>query len=157
MESDFLKSDMGRALLPILSDAGFEQGDFLPLYSWNALSAKVKSITSTTYTILGALFETRCRWDQLLPSAVQEQVLTQVQIKPGTDETADVRLYNETDGETIHEKTGITSNQVVTLGPTSYTPPTANDTLWIALEGRTNPGANSTDFWESSVTLGVKL
>jgi len=91
-----------------------------------------------------------------LPRVV-EQVMGTCLIVPGADETVDVRIRNPDDGETVAEETGITSRQVVQLGPAEYTPTTTDAEIRLRHEIRTDPGANSSDIWTPLIVLGVKV
>lgn len=157
--SDFLDSDIGRSLLPILSDAGFEQGDFLPLYNFNPNAARGATFTSTTYTYNDDVSIAKVRWDKLFPSGPTPQIFGQIGwVLPGTDESVSVRIQNITDGETVGEVTGITgSNQIVVIEPVTYTPPTTSAKCMFRWEWKTDPGANSSEVRCPFITFGVKL
>jgi len=156
--SDFLKSDIGRSLLPILSDAGFDQGDFLPIYTMGPPEVRSQSTTSTTYDNFYNHTIFWLQWSMMPLPEDNRRLYSMVRVMPGTDETVDVRWRNRTDGETIgSEITGITSTKYVDIGPIDYTPPTTDAPVYITWQVRTDPGANSSNlqgFWGA---LGVEL
>jgi len=155
--SDFLKSEIGRSLLPILSDAGFEEGGFLPLYTFNPNATTYISTTSTTWDGDADLSEFRVLWNDLFPADAEAQVFGQARVNPGAGETVDVRIQNYTDAEVIASETGITSDRMVTLGPLSYTPTTVSDILRVWWQWKVSPGTNSSNVMNAYVALGVKL
>jgi len=157
METDFLKTAKGQSILPILSDAGFEEGDFLPLYTFNANGDWEVTSTSTTYDAANTISCCWIIWDEMFPEGADVQVFGQGYIQPGADETVDLRIYNGQDGETVDEITGITSTQVVTMGPVSYTPTTTDSGIYIRWNWRTSPGTNALALDVPYTVFGVKL
>jgi len=157
MESDFLKTDIGRSLLPILSDAGFEKGDFLPLVSLTPLSDRYVGTTSTTWDGQSTFFyQNGMIWDEYFPPGSTTIVKFSLIASPGTDETLDFRMRNRTDGENLIEVTGITSETMDTWVNT-YTPSTTASPLDIISEIRTDPGANSSYIKRALLVIGVKV
>jgi len=143
--------------LETLKDAGFEQGDYLPLYSYNQVAARSVSTTSTTYTYSADFFITAPVWVDFFPSGLTTQVKCSVRAVPGADETVDLRVRNTIDGETVAEKTGLTADNVYTFGPTTYTPTTTGSRVEIFIQWRTSPGTNSLIVEEPMMTFGVEI
>jgi len=140
-----------------LKGAGFEQGDFLPLYTWNPNSLSSVSFTATTWTYDRDLMQLEIRWDKLFPAGANSYVFGQMTISPGTDESVSVRIQNRSDGETVGEVTGITSYGSVTIGPVAYTPTSTGSHIIISLEWMESPGVNSTNLILPIITLGVEV
>lgn len=157
MKTDFLKTAKGQSILPILSDAGFEEGDFLPLYSFGPPADWEITSTSTTYDAANTISLCWVIWDDMFPADVDVQIFGQARIDPGADETVDLRIRNGQDGETVAEITGITSTQVVTMGPVSYTPTTTDSRIYFRWNYRTSPGSNALALDVPYTVFGVKL
>jgi len=141
--------------LGLLAQAGFEQGDFLPLYTFNPNNAVYASFTSTTYTYDNNLSFLRCRWDKFFPPGSTSAVFGQIQQEPGADESVSVRIYNSTDGEVIGEVTGLTTEKVVTIEATEYTPTTTDSEIFIRWNFKTDPGVNTSYVRLPCITFGV--
>jgi len=156
VESDFLNSDLGKSLLPILSDAGFEEGGFLPLLTLNAHSVRYFDTTSTTWDYdFGFIHHKGIVWNEFMP--VDEAVVKfAVGLDPGADETQDMRVYNVTDGETILEELGVTAGVNDTYVST-YAPTTKDSSIYIRAETRTDPGANASSILYPTLVFGVRL
>lgn len=157
MESDFLNSDQGRSLLPILSEAGYEEGDFLPLLSMGSPDVRISSTTSTTYVRADELTFYWLKWDNIPVPSESMRIYSTARVYPGTDETVDVRWYNLHASETLAEKTGITGDQMVEFGPLSYTPPRTDLTYGYTWEIRTSPGTNASELQGFYMAFGVVL
>jgi len=140
----------------LLARAGFEKGDFLPLYTWNPNATRSTGFTSTTYTTDFDLWNAFVQWNKILPAGVKSHILIQMRVAPGTDESVDVRLYNENDGETVGEVTGITSDRTATISE-DYTPTTKDAWIEFRLLFRTNPGTNSSTIYVPFGSIGVKI
>lgn len=145
--------------LSLLEEAGFEQGDFLPLYSFNPPNNFSTSFTSTTYTGLASLFHVKVIWDDILPPGVTSQVLGEIYVSGiGAGETVDLRIQNTVDGETVGEITGITSSYTVfTIGPVDYTPSTTASKIPLVWQWRESPGTNSTEIQIPFISIGVRI
>jgi len=141
----------------LLARAGFEKGDFLPLYNFNPNGLKSISFTDTTYAFDNGLSNCRLIWDDAFPAGVTVQIFGQAEITVGAGETVSVRIYNYTDSETIVEKTGIGSSQFVSLGPTTYTPPTTGSGIMILWEWKEDVGTNASDIKVPHTCFGVKV
>jgi len=141
----------------LLAEAGFVEGDFLPLYTFSPNANASVGTTSTTYNSDPTISRADVIWGDLFPSGVESQVLGIATLVPGAGETVDVRIQNHADGETIAEETGFTGTTGVTLGPVSYTPTTTASRIDIYTEWRTSPGTNSSDLWTPQIVLGVKV
>jgi len=143
-------------LKPYLKDAGWEEGDFLPVMTFS--EPTTGSTTSTTYDYLTGVIDVRAiAWDTYLPSGGTTQVALSCRVAPGAGETLDIAVENYTDDENALEETGITSEDVNHLvGPVDYTPPTKTGVRLIT-KARTDPGSNSSEISEVSFIIGVKL
>jgi len=83
--------------------------------------------------------------------------MVDIRITPGAGETCDFRLWNDTDGETILEITGVTTDSALSSGWVDYDPSDFTGNKLIVAQGRTNPGANSSSFKAITVYFGVKI
>lgn len=153
MASDLSKWDVLRACL---QGAGFDEGDFLPLYTFHSFD-RDHDFTNTTYTGSSIFQVVNLRWDDLFPADAVTQVYGHLYMNPGAGESVSVRYYNGEDGETMLEETGITSARQVLLGPVDYTPPTTDARIWTRYEWKTSPGSNTCTIDTPVLVLGVKL
>jgi len=154
--SDLLKSDIGKALV-ILENAGFDKGDFFPLYTFNPLNSQSVSFTNTAYDFDHNLSLARVVWNHLFPGDVTDtQVMGAAYLNPGTGETLSVRIRNG-GVETVVEKTGITSAGQVQLGPVDYTPGDLTSYRNFRWEWKTDTGTNSSFISAPYIVFGVML
>jgi len=141
----------------LLARAGFEKGDFLPLYSFNPDNNLLVSFTSTTWAASHALSHYAVVWNRLLPEKATTHVYASMPLMSiGAGETVDFRLRNTTDGETIGEITGITSTGIYTVDA-DYEPTTTGSMIRLRWEWKETPGTNSSDIYTPFVGLGVVL
>jgi len=156
-----MSSRIGDHVPPIslLKDAGFEHGDFLPLYTINPNAAWRVTSTSTTYTQTTDLGWLQCAWNDLIPwPDVNPLIYGLGRVMPGSGETVDVRIRNTTDGETVGSAvTGITADTMVKVGPVDYEPTTKDARIDIYWQYRTDPGTNALDLREPFIIVGVEL
>jgi len=141
----------------LLAQAGFEQGDFLPLYTFNPNDNRSVAFTSTTWASDTLLSQCYVQWNELFPPDVTAQVMGQAYISVGAGETCDFRIRNIIDDETMAELTGVTSSKEIILGPTSYTPTTTDGMLDIRWQWKESPGANSTTIFIPIMVFGVEV
>jgi len=142
---------------PTLEDAGFEGGDFLPLYNFNPGSDRENSFTSTTYAGLFAFSMVQCIWNELFPAGATTHVYGSIMLSTvGADETVSLRIYNGTDDEVVGELTGITATGIKTIDA-DYEPTTLDSRIWMRWEWKESPGANSSTVQDAFICLGVKL
>jgi len=141
----------------LLARAGFKQGDYVPLVCLTPTQSRDLSTTSTTWdtsaifvSVLGFV------WNSFIQGE-QGAVAFSCRAIPGTDETMGVQLRNFTDGESMAEKTGITSDNRFTTGPVEYEPTTKESSIVIRMSVRTDPGANSSAIYDPVATIGVIL
>jgi len=137
-----------------LRDAGLKEGDFLPLYTFNPNYAQSVSFTSTSWDTDPNLSNIYVDYPKLFPSEAQPQVYGQVFLVVGTDETVDLRIHEYVAGETLASVTGLTSNQMVALGPVDYFNTGRRRLAWSWKE---SPGANSSKLYTPFICLGVKI
>jgi len=156
MESDFLKTDIGRSLLPILSEAGFEEGDFLPLYNFNPSGDRSVSFTVTTYSASASFSYLRAIWNELFPAGATTHVYGSVYLAVGAGETVSLRIQNTVDNETVGELTGITTGGIKTID-VDYEPTTLDSQIKLLWQWKESPGTNSSRVDDAFISLGVKV
>jgi len=141
-----------------LKEAGWEKGDFLPLYSFNPPAAWSDGFTSTTWTSYYKLTSWQFVWNDLnFPTDYTPKVMGQIHLATvGADETVDIRLQNIVDGETIFSETGLTSGQMVT-GYVTYEPTTKAARTEFKFEYKESPGVNSSTVNGPILALGVEV
>lgn len=130
-------------------------GQFDPRFSLSPHSTRSLSDGSGSYNADPGWIYHRVTWDIELPQANSAVYVTWDAANAGSGETLDVRLYNDTDGETIVEKTGADGS--TSMGPVTYTPPTTASPIRIQLEVRSSPGTNSSTVFNPNVVFGVQL
>lgn len=115
------------------------------------------STTSTTYENTPTEhFRGFTQWDLEIPANADGYAVFYCNVNPGTDETVDVQLFNETDDEVMLEQTGISSFANLSLsGP--YTPTTTSGRIEIRTRIRTSNGANSSEILNEQASLGIQL
>jgi hypothetical protein len=148
---------MGFDRTDLLQQAGYSEGDVVPVVSLGAEQADGQDTTSTTFTVLGNLTDTHITWDAVIPPDAQGVVRHIGLGNPGTDETLDTRVSNVTDSEGTATVTGITSTETFDSGWTEYTPTTTSAPIRVMTGARTNPGANSSSILRQTVLVGVQL
>ncbi len=131
------------------------KGDVLPIATWGTRNNKSLSTTSTTFTAAGDLMRFVGNWDDLTPDNSDIVVAMSCQVFAGSGETADFRLYNQTDGESVTEATGVDGD--TWLPWSTYSPTTTSSETVYVFEARTNPGSTSSSFYKPNVHLGVQL
>jgi len=141
--------------LDIASADFIASGDFVPLAGYQPYEA-LKSFTNTSYQTDTSYWNWRVSWDMFPPDA-QIAIRTEIYVLLGTDESVSVRLRNANAGQTIHEQTGITSSQKITLGATNYTPPTTSQSRDLRLSWKTDTGANSSELQQPISYIGIQL
>jgi len=138
-----------------LRDAGFERGDFLPLYNFTPNADFSVSFTTTSYDGNWGLSYFSAVWDQLFPPSAKTHVYASIRLNSlGAGETVSLRLRNMTDAENLGEITGITSEGMYSID-TDYEPPTTGSVTRYRWEWKEDPGANSSTVEVPIVCLGV--
>jgi len=145
-------------VLRALKELGFEHGDILPLYSFGPNARASLSFTDTSYAADDALSRYDIVWNLLFPSGdYTPLVFSTINVSSiGSGETVSVRLRNTTDGETIFEKTGITSPQMVHCTE-EYTPATTDETIVLKWQWKEDVGSNSSYVAVPYLVIGLKI
>lgn len=139
----------------LLASAGYESGDFLPLHTVRG-TGQSASTASSTYEAEAGMVEVRIRPDIIAPADTQVQVAAGGQFDPSTDQL-DYRIRNATDGETMVERTGITSVSNDSVGPTDYTFTTRTSTVIIRFQHRNSDNATSVTSRDVSLLIGISV
>lgn len=141
----------------LLRQAGVTEGDFIGQMTSGTQETRVFGFTDTSYTAAFNFHLHIIRWDDYIPEDVQGHINGSIRINQvGTDESIDVRLRNRTDGEVIHETTGITSQQTVRVD-TDYTPTTTTGILNLTWEWRESNGVNTSQVANPNSVVGFIL
>jgi len=147
-------SDDGQAW-ETLREMGYESGDIVWGPSYGPTASRDISTSSTDYVSSTDTHRHQAQWDLLFPSAATTVVTMSAVVFPGS-ESLSLRVRNDTDGETMVEETGITSQKNLQMTPAKYTPTTTADGIQFNAEIKSDTG-NSVLASDFNVVFGVEL
>lgn len=116
--------------------------------------------TKTSYDSAGVpnTFQVSLDWDETFGDNVTPMVKYTCFVNPGTDETVDTRLQNDTDDETVAEITGLTGGASPrSSGWVEYTPTTTSSPIDIKGDHKTSPGSDTSFVDAKTLHLGLKV
>jgi len=146
---------MGFDTKELLRDAGYTDGDFVPVRSHQrSVSESTSTDTFTLYQpgVITPMF----KWADEFSTDANTQALLHVTVIPSTDQI-DVKLTNATDGEDVFLETGLSSVGDKTLGPVDYQPTTKTATTRFNVRFRNNDNSTTVSIKRVNIVFGVKL
>jgi len=136
-----------------IAGSGFaSQGDFLAVGPSYSATGENLTDTSGGYTGDASFWRHLTRWDRWLPDGAQGAVVIHTRVE---GDNGDVRLYNQSFNEVIAERTGISTNAAITIGPVNYTPGSTTATFAHQIQVRTGGSSTSVDF--PTAHFGIQL
>jgi hypothetical protein len=139
-----------------LRKAGYESGDILPVLTLGVQQNRSASTTSTSYTDIGALGEAAVQFDQVIDTENTYAALG-ARLVPGSGEEVYYRWVNNDDGEQVGPEVSTDTPEQVWSFWSSYSPTTASSPVLLQLQGKTEPGTNSSTIRSPLLYMGVKL
>lgn len=147
---------MGFDTKDILREAGYSEGDFLPIYT--AANGGFTRITtsSSSYVSSGNNLRQETDYDNLFPSGAQPAVLLTATINPGSGEEAFIQVTQDDGSDPIPgSELSTTTLESISTGWVEFSP--ISGVGAVLCEVKTEPGSNSSTFDNFAVTYGVKL
>lgn len=141
---------------PTIRSAGYQDGDFYPIYAYSTRSVGVNSTTQSAWTGGHETNEFQIT-DDLIPK--QTYLFANYRGHAHGDELT-VRLWNDTDAEAIpNSVASVTGFQWknASVGPLPYDPPTTSAPIAIQPEFHNSDGATEVDLSIAQVEVGVRL
>lgn len=148
---------MGFDQADLLRQSAYSPGDVVPLVTLNDHSGGGTDTTNTSFTGANIRGAHILRLDRIAPSGAQLVASMAADLRPGTDETYDVRYRDLTNNDTIAEITDVTTNQFVQSDWTAYTPSDPDNAGFITVQHRTDPGTNPSNISDNALLIGVQL
>jgi len=148
---------MGFDTTELLRDAGYSEGDLVPTHMIGEGSATNFSTTSTSFASSANFYRLQLVYDDQYPTEVTTKYLGVVTVVPGSGESVDFRITNNTDSETVVEINNITSTAIKRIEPTEFEPTTTSSPVRYKAELRTNPGTNSSSMGAINAGIAIQL
>ena len=140
-----------------LKDAGYNDGDILPVTGISTQSRRSSSTTSTTFVTETTLHDSLSHWGRLVP-VTNAFVALSVRFNSDTGETPTGRIYNSTDDEEVLSVTGNAGAITDIFTPwQGYQPPTTGDPIQLIYQHKTDTGTNSIASVIPTLWFGVEL
>jgi len=141
----------------LLTQAGYDSLDVIPLYVVNQTQFRSRGTTSTTFANQPAFLSTTLQPDQLTPDG-QLQASLAVSAAPGNGEALSVRMINNTDSDPLTTTEITTSSSgLVSSNFGRYEPPTTDTPIRLFIQLKTQPGNNSSKVFDPTLVIGSNL
>jgi len=140
-----------------LNDAGFSEGDILPVSTIATVDNRQKTVSSASFQRDPSLFSVFTLLKRFGPiDNLYFSIF--LRLEPGSGETVTGRIQNVTDGETVVTVSGDQGSITNEHTPwKKYRPTTVNDSILIRYEHKTEPATNSSNSQDVAVSIGVEL
>jgi hypothetical protein len=140
-----------------LRQAGYEEGDIIPLIATTPPQDRQASTTSTSFVVVANTGQSIIPWDSLSPNTNLKAGIA-VRLLPGAGETITAGFQNETDGEEVVTVTGEAGAVSLEFsGFQAYTPSTTSTPVRISFKHKVDQGNNSSRSIAPSLIIGKEL
>jgi hypothetical protein len=140
-----------------LREAGYESGDILPVVTLGAQQQRSAGTTSTSYTDLGQLGEAAIIFEDIADPENTYAALG-ARLVPDSGEEAYYRWVNKDDGDDrIGPEVSTDTPEQVWSGWAKYDPQTEDNPVLLKVQGKTDPGTNSSSIRSPLLYIGVQL
>jgi hypothetical protein len=142
----------------LLSDAGYSEGDVLPIFTHTMNDSDAfYTFTDTSYTTYNRIMSLIFQPSELHPNLEELRYSFSALLDPATGDTTSVRVWNWTDSESVVSTSTDTQDDFVTTGWTEYTPTTTDSPIAFVGQAKTSDGTESDSVTGFSFRVGVQL
>jgi len=140
----------------MIGNVGYKPGDYVPLTYGSGSNTSDNETSSSTYSTAENAADGIISWDLIEPSNGDAYCWFYGRVDLLNGSTMDVRIRNVTDGETMCERTGISSTGPFSISPTAYTPTTTGPIHYQA-EIASTDNTNTVRLDDGAAVFGVQL